>query len=94
MSPTETKIKLEYPITSGGVLIQEITVRRPKVKDSLAAEKAAPTAADREIRLIANLADLAPSDIEELDCSDYASIQEALRGFMSPKGEPSANPKS
>ena len=94
MGPTETKIKLEFPITSGGALIQEITMRRPKVKDNLVAQKAAPTEADREIRLIANLANLAPSDIEELDCADYAGVQEALRGFISPKHEPSTDPKS
>ncbi len=85
MIPTETKIKLEFPITSGGALIQEITMRRAKVKDEVVAQKAEKDPAEREVLLIANLCNLAPSDIGDLDCSDYARLQDTLKGFVSPK---------
>jgi hypothetical protein len=91
MQQTETTtIKLEYPITSGAQLIQEITLRRPKVKDSLAAQKASGREAEQEILLVANLAALTPAEVEELDAADYAHVQEVLARFFSPKPRSSA----
>lgn len=87
---TETKIKLQFPITSGGVLLQEITMRRPRVKDQLVAQKMTSNGPEQEVRLIANLTNLAPIDIEELDCADYAHVQKTLQSFMSPNREDSA----
>ena len=39
--------------------------------------------AEREVRLIANLAELPPEAILKLDLKDYAAIQRALSGFLS-----------
>jgi hypothetical protein len=90
MQQTETTIKLEYPITSGAQLVQEITLRRPKVKDTLAAQKVAGSQAEQEIRLVANLAGLTPAEIEELDAADYARVQAVLSRFFSPTPRNSA----
>jgi len=91
MQQTENNtIKLEYPITAGAQLIQEITLRRPKVKDTLAVQKAGGSQAEQEIRLVANLATLTPSDIEELDAADYAHVQAVLTSFFSPAQRSSA----
>ena len=90
MQPTETTIKLEFPITSGAQLIQQITMRRPKVKDTLAAQKVAGSTAEQEVRLVANLASLTPAEIEELDAADYARVQEVLARFFSPTPRNSA----
>ena len=89
MQPDNT-IKLEFPITSGAQLIQEITLRRPKVKDTLAVQKMGGNQAEQEIRLVANLATLTPAEIEELDAADYARVQEVLARFFSPKPRNSA----
>jgi phosphatidylserine decarboxylase len=90
MPQTENTIKLEYPITAGAQLIQEITLRRPKVKDTLAVQKLGVNQAEQEIRLVANLANLAPAEVEELDAADYARVQEVLARFFSPKPRGSA----
>jgi hypothetical protein len=90
MQQTETTIKLDFPITSGAQLIQEITLRRPKVKDTLAAQKASGSQAEQEIRLVANLASLTPAEIEELDAADYARVQAVLARFFSPAPRNSA----
>jgi hypothetical protein len=90
MQQTETTIKLEFPITSGAQLIQEITLRRPKVKDTLAAQKVAGSTAEQEVRLVANLASLTPAEIEELDAADYARVQAVLERFFSPTPRNSA----
>jgi hypothetical protein len=52
------------------------------VGDHLAAQKAAGTDAEREIRLIANLAELPPAAIHQLDMKDYAQLQKVLGGFL------------
>ena len=69
-------IKLKYPIDSNGESIGELNMRRSKVKDRLvvAKMKNAPDE-EKEIRLFANLCEVQPSIIEELDESDYANLQ-------------------
>ena len=76
-------IKLEYPITADGRTLDELTLRRPKVRDMLAADKGAGGEAEREIRMFANLAEVEPAIIEALDLADYAGLQEAYKGFLS-----------
>jgi len=76
------RIKLNFPIEHDGLPIQEIALRRPTVGDHLAAQKAAGTDAEREIRLIANLAELPTDAILKLDMKDYAQLQKALGGFL------------
>ena len=62
--------------------IKKIALRRPTVGDHLAAQKSAGTDAEREIRLIANLAELPPAAIHQLDMKDYAQLQKVLGGFL------------
>lgn len=76
------KIKLKYPIKDGGQDITEITLRRPKVRDQLAASKAQGEA-EQEVNLFANLSDLTPDLIGELDVADYQALQKAYTGFFS-----------
>lgn len=78
------KIKLNEPIKFDGVSISELTLRRPKVRDRLAVERLGTNDAEKEVALIANLADIPKDAVEELDLADYAKIQEALQGFLLP----------
>lgn len=77
------RITLKYPIEYDGLPIAEIALRRPTVADNLAAQKTAGSDAEREIRLIANLAELPPDAIHLLDMADYAAVQKVLSGFLS-----------
>ncbi len=76
-------IKLQYPITVDGAAINNINLRRPLVRDRLIAEKASGNEVEKEIRLIANLCEMAPDHIEQLDMADYVKLQECLAGFLS-----------
>ena len=82
MNTTE-RITLSFPINHDSLPIKEIALRRPTVGDHLAAQKSAGTDAEREIRLIANLAELPPGAIHLLDMKDYAALQKVLGGFLS-----------
>lgn len=78
----DTKIKLKYPIPFEGGTLSEVSLRRPKVKEVAVARKGNKDEAEQEIALIAALAGLPPSAIEELDLADYKTIQEALQSFF------------
>ncbi len=74
-------IKLKYPVTVDGVEYDQLEMRRCKVRDRrLAAKKG--DAAEQETTLIANLCNVPPNVIDELDSTDYAQLSEVLRGFL------------
>lgn len=75
-------IKLKYPVVIDGTEYAELTIRRSKVKDRLAVSTMQGSDEQKEIRLLANLCNVAPSVLEELDETDYASVQKAYIGFF------------
>lgn len=77
------KIELKHPVAVAGEEVKVLHLRRPKVKDQLAADKGAGGNAEKEIRLFANLCEVAPAVIEELDLADYRAVQEAYSAFLS-----------
>ncbi len=77
------EIQLQYPVSADGQTLTALKVRRPKVKDRLAAAKTGGDPATQEVRLFANLCEVSPATIEELDMADYTRLQEALQGFLS-----------
>ena len=76
-------IALQYPVRVNGQEITELHMRRPKVRDRLVVEKISGSQAEKEVRFIANLCEVAPGDIEELDMADYTKVQEAVTNFLS-----------
>lgn len=77
-----TSIKLDYPVDFEGGKLTEITLRRPRVSDSISARRKSRETSEQEIHLIASLAELPPSAIEELDMADYAKLQTVLESFF------------
>jgi hypothetical protein len=76
-----TTIKLKFPVVVDGQEYAELNMRRCKVKDRRLAAKQ-KSDEDREITLIANLCEVPPSVIDELDTVDYSKLQEVLTGFF------------
>lgn len=77
------KIKLSNPVKIDGVEIYEISLRAPKVRDLIAVGKKNVSESEREVNLIANLAEISPETIQDLDLRDYMKIQEWLKDFLS-----------
>ena len=73
------EITLKYPLKS----VSTLTMRRVKVRDSLAAQKIKGSDAEQEIFLFANLCEVTTKQIEALDMADYKQLQEAYSGFLS-----------
>ncbi|ROS05670.1 tail assembly chaperone E/41/14-like protein [Sinobacterium caligoides] len=80
---TDVNITLSYPITCHGEVITELHMRRPTVRDRLISERSQGTEMEKELRLLANLCELAPEYAEDLDMVDYLKLQEALSDFLS-----------
>lgn len=78
-----TVISLDYCVSSDGVELSQMEMRRPKVADMLAADTYKGTDAQKEISMFANLCSVSPSAIEQLDLKDYRKIQEAYQDFLS-----------
>jgi len=80
-------IELKYEIESGGQTYKKLSMRRSKVKDRLIVSKMKSASdEEKEIRLFANLCEVEPKIIEELDESDYANLQKAYMDFFGKEG--------
>lgn len=77
-------IELLYPIEKGGDLVLSgLTLRRPKVKDLLAAEAAANgDDAAEECHLLAALASVSIETIHKLDYADFRRLKEVYASFL------------
>ena len=80
---SDKTITLNRPVTMDGTTHTTLTMRRPKVRDSRDAQRGGGTNADSEIRLFANLCEVTPAVIEELDMADYIRMQKVYEGFLS-----------
>ncbi len=76
------KISLKYPVTVDGVSYTELTMRRSKVKDRLAVSSMKTTDETKEIHLFANLCNVTPAVLEELDEIDYLTVQQVYMNFF------------
>ena len=76
-------ITLKYPVTLNGEIISVLSLRRPKVQDRLTAERNGGSDLDKEMRLMANLCEVAPDLVLELDLADYSALQAQLSNFLS-----------
>ena len=74
-------ITLRYPMTHAGETISSLTMRRPRLRDLLAADRLRGTDAAKEVRIFSNLCEVAPDALEEMDLADYAALQSAYRRF-------------
>lgn len=77
-----SNIKLKYPVNIDGVSYTELNMRRSKVKDRLAVTAMKCSDEQKEITLFANLCEVSPKVIEELDETDYTSVQKVYLGFF------------
>ncbi len=82
---TTTEIKLQYPITTkDGNKLERLCMRRPKVRDQVLALKSEKDSEyEAEIAMFANLCDIDPATVMEMDIKDYRKMQDAYSDFLS-----------
>jgi hypothetical protein len=79
------KIALDFPVTISGVEVKHIIMRRPKVRDEVAFTKSKGDDADKTLMLIANLCEVTPEDLMELDSADFKKLEEQFQDFKGAK---------
>lgn len=85
LHPNTVKIELNFPITVSGVETHHLILRRPKLRDDLAASKLGGSDEDQSVFLVSNLCEVSQDDLMELDASDWTQIQNAMAGFRRAK---------
>jgi hypothetical protein len=85
--PNTAKIVLDFPITVSGVEVSHLIMRRPKVRDMLAAQKAGGSEADMGVALVANLCEITPDDVMELDSLDWDKCEAQVQAFKSARSQ-------
>lgn len=90
--PEVVPIALDHPVEADGATIEGLSMRRPRVADQLAAEKAGGGDGAREVALFANLCEVSPETVRRLALSDYFEMQRVFRGFLSHRRPTSAAP--
>ena len=76
------KITLSHPIEWNGTKVTALSMRRPKVRDMIAADKLKGSDAEKEVLAFANLCEVEKEVIQELDMQDYTNLQNTYRGFI------------
>ncbi len=76
-----TKIELTYPLKIAGAEVSVLNLRRPKVRDLEQMDKQSGDIA-KTVTLIANLAEITPEQVRELDAEDFAVVSEMVAGFL------------
>jgi hypothetical protein len=74
-------ISLEFPVTLDGQVIDTLTMRRPKGRDSIKAAKAKGGEFEKGIALMADLVGLPVEHFVELDEVDIEAIQAQYARF-------------
>lgn len=82
----ETKITLSAPIKVAGTDVSVLTMRAPRVKDTLAMRTYQKSGkrddSEAEIFILALLCGLAPDDLSDLLMVDYGKLQAAYLDFV------------
>lgn len=76
-------ITLKYFVSVNGLTVNKLSLRRPTVRDMLAADKTDTSDAEKEISMFCNLCEVEPAVIESLDLADYAQLQQVYQSFLS-----------
>lgn len=90
-----SSIILRFPIVVDGTTLNQISLRRPQVRDVMAV-KDLTNQADQELELLSMLTEphLTRQSILSLDLQDYRSVQAALASLMGGVADLSQTAKS
>lgn len=81
----KTEVNLTYPIEVAGRVTKTLFVRRPKLRDYEALESIANGELEKDIRLLANLTEISPDEVRELDMIDFHKVNKVIAGFLDQK---------
>ena len=81
MTKNALKIALKHPITVDGRKVKKLNVRRPKMRDMESMDKVSGEMA-KTVMLLAELTDLTPDQVREIDGEDFILLSDAVSDFL------------
>lgn len=81
LHPNTAKIELDFPIEISGVEVKHLIMRRPKVRDDLAASKSSGSEEDKALMLVANLCEVTVEDLLDIDSADWSKLEKQVQDF-------------
>ena len=79
-------IELQYPFEYKGERFTELTVRRPKMRD-LKKAQGIKDELEKSMRMMADLTEVDPKVIDELDPVDFATLSDKVGEYMGVSAE-------
>jgi len=77
------EITLSESVTAKGVVYEALTMREPRVRDSLNADKFKGSDGEKEVRMFASLCEVPPEVFYDMTLPDFKKVQDAFSGFFS-----------
>ena len=78
-------VKLDYPVQLADRLLEEITMRRPTMREQIDFPLGETANFEMEMKLYARLSGLDYEDLLQLDMNDYEKLQEQFVTFRKPE---------
>lgn len=78
----DVTVILRTPIQEGDETITELTVREPRVADSLEADRQTTDAKEAELLLMAKLTGRYTKTLRQMGLYDYLKVQDAIYSFL------------
>lgn len=75
------EIELQFPVDFDGAHVASLTMRRPKVRDGLKAERAKGTEVEKRLAFLADLVERPVELLHELDETDLEAVQAQYLAF-------------
>jgi hypothetical protein len=78
---TRETYTLKHPVTVDGASYDSLSLRRPKARDLIKARKAKDEL-EQMAAMVADLAEVPPKVVQELDAEDFAGVGEVIGRFL------------
>lgn len=85
MDPERVTLELKHPFEFEGKMVTELQLRRPKLRDLKRAAKVKDDL-DKSMTMLADLAEVSPKLLDELDTEDFTRAADMLGEFMGVSG--------
>ena len=90
--PLSASLALDVPLEVDGELRAALSIRRPRLRDDLDAQRAASSRIDTECVLMANLTEVPPDAMRRIFLGDFTRLQRLyLASFFRPAGRTGAS---
>jgi Phage tail assembly chaperone proteins, E, or 41 or 14 len=81
-------IKLAHPFEHDGQAVEQLELRRPKVRDMKKMTSGKGDVMDRMLGLVADLAEITPDAVAEIDTEDFQAVQAWLNPLLGKDDSP------